>query len=317
MLESPAARPLARRLVAEGAEVRLSVARLADTNFVAAADRSSFAGTMAATSYARGYTKIVFNEAALRMSLDPRTAAGTLAHELLGHALETHEAERQGLSQAYGLFRENEMGATLLGWLVSAQLGRVPRFSDLERWLADPERQYEEDIYLGAGHALELSRAQMRDPVAAYVERLERIRRRRAFWEAERAGIGRQLAAIGRIAAASGRSAKDFDFVRARLESRFSVEIPRELALCDGGLKSVGEALRAVRGRRLRRKLISAADDPRMGRWEKQVQERAAALRKLVGPAPGPEPSPAPPEGQVSEAEFVEMLKADGARKAP
>jgi len=140
MLQTPTARALAERFVADGvpAVVRFEAfegSRLYDVN-----GRKIFYAPRAFTEWKGDHVEV-------RMNLDylgthdefqEQDLPPTLAHELLGHGLWYSRAARENALQAFHHHDLNETNARLVGWLVDFELDR--RFEESGAWsyLADP-----------------------------------------------------------------------------------------------------------------------------------------------------------------------------------
>ena len=129
VLESPTARGLAAKFVAENGDVSARFAVLPNTELYERRDgRTSFTAPKAGYAERReDGASIVLNEACLR--IDPEYAgidcARQYAHEFFGHTLGWLEAGRHGLRSVY-LYYDDEHFARLVGWLVTLELsGRL------------------------------------------------------------------------------------------------------------------------------------------------------------------------------------------------
>jgi hypothetical protein len=134
MLETPTARALAKRFIADAVPAVVRFEPVEGSRIVEANGRKTF--------YApRGFTEWKGDHVEVRMNPDylgadeefrQQDLPATLAHELLGHGLWYARAVRENALQAFHHHDLNETNARLVGWLVDFELDR--RFEEGGAW---------------------------------------------------------------------------------------------------------------------------------------------------------------------------------------
>jgi len=173
LLDSPTARELAEEFIRRGASAKLSFGPMEHSVLVDRAGRKSVSGY--GGTAARGDVKLNRDYLSVDADHQLEDLPATLGHELLGHALGAERAEAAGVESAWNLWRGDELGAGITGWLIATELGRVPRDAHMRRWLKDPESYYRELHLAGAYYAATFSREEAADPARAIAERLSRV----------------------------------------------------------------------------------------------------------------------------------------------
>lgn len=102
--------------------------------------------------------------------------AGTLAHELFGHAYETQRARKAGFPQL-GLYhyRGDEIGSRLIDWLVQTELTGKVADADPKPYLDNPEAYHRGLQTADPYYITTMSRAEMKEPAAALSARRKRL----------------------------------------------------------------------------------------------------------------------------------------------
>jgi hypothetical protein len=140
MLETPTARALAERFIADGvpAVVRFETvegSRISEVN-----GRKIFYAPRAFTEWKTDHVEVRMNPDYLAADAEfqQQDLPPTLAHELLGHGLWYSRAARENALQAFHHHDLNETNARLVGWLVDFELDQ--RFEESGAWsyLQDP-----------------------------------------------------------------------------------------------------------------------------------------------------------------------------------
>lgn len=177
LLESPSARELAEELVRLGVTVRISFEPMEHSVLVDRAGRKSLAGYGGSSLRGSGGPRVSLNRDYLRVDTARQLEdlPATLGHELLGHALGAARAEAAGAGAAWNLWRGDEANAGVTGWLIAAELGRVPDDAHMRRWLEDPERYFREMHFAGSYYAMTFSREEAAEPARVIRERLARV----------------------------------------------------------------------------------------------------------------------------------------------
>ncbi len=140
MLETPTARALAERFLADGIPAVVRFEAFEGSRIYEANGRKIFYAPRAFTEWKGDHVEV-------RMNLDylgtddefqQQDLPPTIAHELLGHGLWYSRAARENALQAFHHHDLNETNARLVGWLVDFELDR--RFEENGAWsyLQDP-----------------------------------------------------------------------------------------------------------------------------------------------------------------------------------
>jgi hypothetical protein len=142
VLGTPTGRSLAQQFVATGAKARVSFTAYGNTELLNENGKTVLFGTHGETNAFQDQIEVTLNQDF--MKTDPafrqQYMAGTLAHELLGHGLESVKAKKAGVFDTYNAYyRDNESNARLVGWSVEAELGGKVYDSDMWSYLKDPE----------------------------------------------------------------------------------------------------------------------------------------------------------------------------------
>ncbi|MDE2512044.1 MAG: hypothetical protein KGL74_13050, partial [Elusimicrobia bacterium] len=187
MLQSPTARELAGEFLALNRRVRVSFEKL-DGSLVDGDDKHKFVtGIGGLTSHSEGdWVQINAGYLQTDSRYQFRQIPGTLAHELLGHALNGARAENAGVTAAMNRWRGDEDTAGVTGWLVQAEVdGRVPDDAYCWSYLADPEAYHRALDLVTPYYAQSLSPEEADRVDQVYAERLARVAARIAELQAE------------------------------------------------------------------------------------------------------------------------------------
>ena len=167
MMESSTAREIAARFIENNAKIRLSLEEIPGSTVVTVDGRKVVWGV-------RGYAQVdkvppcvVLNKLFIQDGVEP--GYGTLAHEMLGHALEKQLAG--GLTNIYIFNTDEEENARLIGWLVTAELGLKP---DEETWayMQNPDENKDYIKLMSPYYSLTLTSEEMKDPAPLYRKRI-------------------------------------------------------------------------------------------------------------------------------------------------
>lgn len=116
----------------------------------------------------------------------PVLMAGTLAHELFGHALQSQRAKKAGFSElALFHYRGDEVGSRLIDWLVQTELAGKVADENPQAYLDNPEAYHRKIQTADPYYITTLSRAEMKDPAAALRARRKRLAADEAVTEAD------------------------------------------------------------------------------------------------------------------------------------
>jgi hypothetical protein len=145
ILATPTGRQLAEEFVATGAQARLSFISFSNSQVLEENGKKVLYGTYAVTDSSKDLIEVEMNQDFLKTDrlFYQHHLAPTLAHELLGHGLESVKAKKAGVWQTYNTYyRENETNARLVGWTVEAELGGKLNTPDMFSYLKDPEEYH-------------------------------------------------------------------------------------------------------------------------------------------------------------------------------
>ena len=173
LMDSPTARELAGQFIKEDAKAVISFEELPDTRIIEANGKKEFYNTGGHLHQnTNPIIKVDLNSAYLIVQRHWGSPEQTLAHELLGHALEKARAKRYGVADVNYYNLNDEANAGLVGWTVDAELGRHIANPLAWTYMADPD-DYLNQVKLSAScYAPMLSSEEMKDPQAAFKERL-------------------------------------------------------------------------------------------------------------------------------------------------
>lgn len=211
--------------------------------------------------------------------------AGTLAHELFGHAYETQRARKAGFPQL-GLYhyRGDEIGSRLIDWLVQTELAGKVADENPEDYLRGPEKYHRRLQTADPYYITTMSRAEMKDPVTALRRRRERLADETAKTDEDIKGMKGWLPIIAHFVGALHKVAKArFAPAQKELDEYFEWAEPYRLKLVRSKEALEGKiALWSSRaGADERKTLRAAADSAYMKDLEAAVAARARELRKL------------------------------------
>jgi len=296
MLQSPSARALAERFLADGATAVVRFEEFPGSRIYETDGRKIFHAP-------RAFTEWKNDEVEVRLNLDylgtdaafqEQDLPPTIAHELLGHGLWYARAVRENAFQAFHHHELNETNARLVGWAVDYELDG--RFEESGAWsyLSDPAGFL---AYLKLRlpyYALTFSNAELRDPVGALTGRLAAAKVKRATVEQERANNASWLPLIDHFVSAHGIAASRFRALRAHLEDSDRAYAD-DLATIDALAAEVNATLGRMRAepeRDSERYLQWAATHPLFADLERETSENAARLLERVRRDPPPAPDP-------------------------
>ncbi|OIO03597.1 MAG: hypothetical protein COX65_06955 [Elusimicrobia bacterium CG_4_10_14_0_2_um_filter_56_8] len=173
LMESKTARELSVEFIREDAKIDLSFEEIPSTIIYTIDGKKTFGTSGGHTHTTENPPSVHMNKA--YMEARKRGAPETLAHEMLGHALERKKAEKAGVEDMY-LYDENEeANAGLIGWTVGAELGNKQDGGWGPIYVSNPadyHRRLKTNLPYYAGT---LSTEEMEDPLSAYTKRLAEV----------------------------------------------------------------------------------------------------------------------------------------------
>lgn len=247
---------------------------------------------------------------------DPRwrdEGAGTLAHELLGHC-DRYQALPPGLSTStYHLYAGDETYASLVGWIVTLELGSRAHASEALA-MAEGRAAIESNRrFLNLAYAQALSLREMSAPAGAYAARRDDAARARKDNAGNIALLEFMAAAADHFVAAHGEDPTRYAALRASLETKRAT-----LAASDSRFENAESWLgrladRHAEGGSETSALRAAASHPYFADVERLIaalsaRVRAVARRPEAAAAPSAEAS-----SDVGQDELLSKMKSDAA----
>lgn len=222
----------------------------------------------------------------------PVLMAGTLAHELFGHALQSQRAKKAGFpALALYHYRGDEVGSRLIDWLVQTELAGRVADENPQAYLDNPEAYHRKIQTADPYYITTLSRAEMKDPAAALRARRKRLAADEAATEADEKDMQGWPPIIAHFTGALHRLAK----------ARFAPaqkELDEYFKWSDGHRKKLVRSREALEekiklwsskgGASERAVLRTSSESAYMKGLEADVAERAAELRRLRAGKRGP-----------------------------
>lgn len=286
ILKSRTGRELAAQFVAEGAGAEIKIATIEHSKAVTEAGKKTVTGTAGLTDTERVPPRVTISRAYLETDPEYRrlAMAGTLAHELFGHAFEDQRARKAGLPhEAHYYYRGDEVGSRLIDWTIQTELAGKTVEGDPSKYLEDVEGYYKELLTVDPYYATTLSLGEMKNPastlkarralVAAAVVDAERGRADMREWRP----IIDHFAAVHRVAKPRLQPAED--------------EVAAYFAWADIHAQKLVEVKEAIEGRikywetpdgmKNKKEIIAAAGSPYLKSYEATLAARARNLRRL------------------------------------
>jgi hypothetical protein len=316
LLATPTGRRLAEEFVAAGARARLSFVSFDNTQVLVENGKKVMYGTYAVTNSSKDLIEVKFNQDFLKTdrAFYQHHLPPILAHELLGHGLESVKAKKAGVWQAYNThYRENETNARIVGWTVEAELGGKIHTADMWTYLRDPEG-YHENLQLRLPYySTTFSPSETRDVAAPLKERLDRAR-------AELADIPKRIASwdswrpiVEHFITVHGLARSSFRSLIEQIDNATKTSLPNRAEV----LKSIISHLESALARFQGKDGAAAAQDLRaqfgkgfFAQEEARVDAGRARLETLLK-GRSYEPFSPPPSGQISLTQLKEMYAKD------
>lgn len=192
IVQAPLAREMAREFAGLGSQVDIEFVSFSEAHIEEYQGRKVLRGIPASVNFDSKNPRVRVNR--LYLETEPGYArlelAKVLAHELLGHVLETLKARRAGVGAVYAGLVENETNASAVAWTVSVELGDPPNDPREGLFIKEPQEWWRRMRLDLPAYAVLLELAEYSNPFSALEgRRLEAVR------QLER--IDRHMAAIG------------------------------------------------------------------------------------------------------------------------
>jgi hypothetical protein len=168
ILKTKTGRELAAQFVNERAAAEVTLETIDNSTAVQEKGRKILSGTSGQTDVVKDPPKITLNRAYLDTDPEYRRVvmAGTLAHELFGHALEAQRAKKAGVPRAVLFhYRGDEIGSRLIDWMVQTELSGKVEDGEPKEYLGDPEGYYRGLLTVDPYYIVTLSPAEMKNPL--------------------------------------------------------------------------------------------------------------------------------------------------------
>jgi hypothetical protein len=286
LLKTRTGRDLAAQFVSERAAAEVTLATMENSATVMEKGRKVLSGTAGLTDTDKDPPKIELNRVYLETDPEYRRVAlaGTLAHELFGHALEAQRAKKAGIPHAALYhYRGDEIGSRLIDWLVQTELAGKSVEGDPKEYLDDPEGYYRGLLTVDPYYIVTMSPAEMKNPLTT-------LRARRKLLVADAASTAADIkeqeewrpviahfVSAHRIAKA--RFAPAEDELNAFLTWAYGHQ--KKIAGIRESLERVIKSWSSPEGAKEMKQVIDAGGSPYMSRLEAAAASRARELRRL------------------------------------
>jgi hypothetical protein len=240
--------------------------------------------------------------------------ARVLTHELMGHGFERQRVAAAGLSpDAMYYYRADEGNASMVGWLVQAELGGKLINGHMWNYLTDPEKFYKGIQFLDPYYATTLSAQEMLDPVPVWKDRLSRLGEARAGLDDDQKEYTRWKAIIQHFATAHGIGEERFKNLSGDIGYTLDTYVPSARERLTETDKTLNEAInRALSpsGATLLADMRTAGQSAYVAGQERRMNDYAARLRADVGTRQRETAAP-PDPAQVTWSELEKIWKED------
>ncbi|OGR59626.1 MAG: hypothetical protein A2X36_05420 [Elusimicrobia bacterium GWA2_69_24] len=262
-----------------------------------------------AYSFNRGFTDFKDSETALQ------TMAGNMGHEFW-HMVWDHRNERNLPKYAKALDYDlsNEKSARMKGYLIALELnsGKANDYTDETRGVLTGGDQYFERMKTWHPYySLQLNRADMADPLAAYQRTLKALKASLASEQKTLAEwVPRRRIELSHMEGTHGLTPKLTE-LHEEVESKAG-KLPHDIEQSNQSIRRVTERialLQSPKGGALLQSFQAAAKDPEYGKLEAAFQrdkDKLAALAKKKSL-----PTAVPTPGQLDWKEFDELVAKD------
>lgn len=315
MLLSQTGREMAEQFIAEGATAKLSFEAIPGSRVVEENGRRVLQSSGGHALTHLRPVQVVLNRDYLDTDPDYQrvNVAGTLAHELFGHAFERQRADRARVTDSLMNYRGDEAGSGLLGWLVQLELGGPADDGHMWSYAQDPERYHKELQTNLPYYATTFSPAEMPNPADTLAARRGQVEEERRRARMLVASTLRWRPVARHFIDAHGMAEPPFGTV---FETLRNYEV--WLASHETNLTEIGEHMDRTRawwtgtpeGRAARDRVVNESRRPYFQQMETRLRERRERLNGLLQ-GRRPEPSTPPIPGHVQLPELYRMYDED------
>lgn len=286
ILRTKTGRELAAEFVAERAAAEVTLAAMENSATVVKKGRKTLSGTSGLTDTAKDPPKIELNRIYLETDPEYRRVAmaGTLAHELFGHALESQRARKAGIPHAALYhYRGDEISSRLIDWLVQTELAGKSVEGDPKDYLDDPEGYYRGLLTVDPYYIVTMSPAEMKNPLTT-------LRGRRKLLVADAAATAADIKGqeewrpiiahfVSAHRVAKARFAPAEDELNVFLTWAYGHQ--KKIAGIRESLERAIKLWSSPAGAKELKQVIDAAGSPYLSRLEAAAASRARELRRL------------------------------------
>lgn len=292
ILKTKLGRQLAREFVLEGASVRVQLGRVDGSTVSAKDGLKTVTGTQGFTSVNENPPMVTVTSDYLLADADWRrvSIAGTLSHELFGHAFEQLRAKKAGVDhEAAYHYRGDELGSRLIDWTVQTELLGRTLDDNPGEYLEDPEGYARGLWTYDPYYVISLSRAEMRNPSDTLKARRQVVADDRESTLNEIKDLENWWPIIAHFKAAHKIDPRRFTDAEAEVRDALNWQ-KRHLGKLDAvrdQLESQIKFWATPSGTKEKAGIIKAADDPYFVRFESRLRKRALDLGRLRAEARG------------------------------
>lgn len=286
ILKTKTGRGLAAEFVAERAAAEVTFAAIENSATVVEKGRKTLSGTSGLTETAKDPPRIELNRVYLETDPEYRrvAVAGTLAHELFGHALESQRAKKAGIPHAVIYhYRGDEISSRLIDWLVQTELAGKSVEGDPKDYLDDPEGYYRGLLAVDPYYILTMSPAEMKNPLATLRARRKHLVADAARTAADIKGqeewrpITAHFVSAHRVAKARFTPAEE----ELNVFLTWAYGHQKRLSSIRASLETQIKEWESPAGVKELKQVIDAAGSPYISRLEAAAASRARELRRL------------------------------------
>jgi len=317
LMDSPYARQLALDFIKEDIRAVLAFEDVPGTEIHIVNGKKTFSTFGGHTHRETSPETVHLNRGYLQANKE--AAPDAIAHELFGHVVEHAHAKAAGVWFASQYHRDGEINASLIGWIVSAELGGKADDSWGREYINHTDRFCKDFSIMSPFYAQILSTEEMRDPAPVYLRRIQDAEQKLAGLPKLRAMSLYWLKVIAHFTGSHHKmNPASFSDIRNRFDSKLV-----ELRNTESDLCAVKARLKFLLGRRDKMDLtdwmnwtvqLAAADrNHYFTRTDAEVDERKRILAALYSKLKPPPKTIQGRNGQFTERQLKELWDKDTA----